>query len=97
MILYLILIIFIKQVDAEDDDLKPVMVYIHGGGFVHGSGNGETDFIGPGYFMDRELVLVTFNYRLGVLGNTTLRYCIFVFTFEEKKNVQSSLTYSLEK
>ena len=46
------------------------MVYIHGGSFSTGSGNGETDLAGPGYFLDRDIVLVTINYRLGVLGES---------------------------
>ena len=44
------------------------MVYIHGGGFVQGSGNGETDMVGPKLLMDREIVLVSINYRLGAIG-----------------------------
>ena len=35
---------------------------------MEGSGNGENDFIGPGYIMDRDVVLVNFNYRLTALG-----------------------------
>lgn len=44
------------------------MVWIHGGGFVLGSGNGEYELYGPERFMDRDIVLVTINYRLGPLG-----------------------------
>ncbi|XP_043203335.1 acylcarnitine hydrolase-like [Amphibalanus amphitrite] len=44
----------------------PVMVFIHGGGFVEGHGDGENH--GPRYFMDEDVVLVTFNYRLGPFG-----------------------------
>lgn len=44
------------------------MVWIHGGGFVLGSGNGDTDFYGPAYLLDRDIVLVTINYRLGPFG-----------------------------
>ncbi|XP_043195710.1 venom carboxylesterase-6-like [Amphibalanus amphitrite] len=44
----------------------PVMVFIHGGGFTIGSGDDE--FYGPSYFMDEDVVLVTFNYRLGPFG-----------------------------
>jgi carboxylesterase type B len=44
------------------------MVYIHGGGFYIGSGNAQMH--GPGPMMNTgEVVLVTMNYRLGVLGN----------------------------
>uniref|UniRef100_A0A1B6C6S0 Carboxylic ester hydrolase n=3 Tax=Clastoptera arizonana TaxID=38151 RepID=A0A1B6C6S0_9HEMI len=46
--------------------LKPVMVYIHGGGFAFGHGN--SDVYGPEYLLQHNIVLVTFNYRLGVLG-----------------------------
>lgn len=44
----------------------PVMVWIHGGGFMSGSGN--SDFYGPDFLMPQEVILVTFNYRLEVLG-----------------------------
>ncbi|GLG95970.1 Carboxylic ester hydrolase [Gryllus bimaculatus] len=50
--------------------LKPVMVWIHGGGFTHGSGN--PDIYGPDYLVDRDVVLVTINYRVGVLGFLSL-------------------------
>ncbi|ODM96734.1 Esterase FE4 [Orchesella cincta] len=43
----------------------PVMVWIHGGGFTFG--DGVTNY-GPRYFMDEDVILVTFNYRLGVFG-----------------------------
>ena len=54
------------KVDAGQ--LRPVMVWIHGGGFMFGSGNGETDLYGPEYFMDKDIVFVTINYRLGPFG-----------------------------
>ena len=44
------------------------MVWIHGGAFFSGSGN--PDEYGPGFFMDENVVLVTLNYRLGVLGES---------------------------
>lgn len=37
-----------------------------------GSGNGETDVYGPRRFLDRDIVLVTINYRLGPLGRIKL-------------------------
>ncbi|XP_046753938.1 esterase E4-like [Diprion similis] len=46
--------------------LLPVMVSIHGGGFAYGSG--DFDGNGPAYLLDVDVVLVTMNYRLGVLG-----------------------------
>jgi len=42
------------------------MVWIHGGGYTIGSGNAA--FYGPDYIIQQDVVLVTLNYRLGVLG-----------------------------
>ncbi|GLG92609.1 Acetylcholinesterase [Gryllus bimaculatus] len=46
----------------------PVMVYIHGGGFVIGRG----DLYEPDPFMDKGVVVVNLNYRLGPLGFLSL-------------------------
>ncbi|KDR12774.1 Esterase FE4 [Zootermopsis nevadensis] len=43
-----------------------VMFWIHGGGWFNGSGN--TDFYGPQYLLDKDIILVTINYRLGTIG-----------------------------
>ncbi|XP_013146622.1 PREDICTED: juvenile hormone esterase-like isoform X2 [Papilio polytes] len=48
----------------------PVMVFIHGGGFSFGSGN--TDMYGPAYLVEKDVVVVTVNYRLGPLGFLSL-------------------------
>lgn len=50
----------------EESELLPVLVFIHGGGFHMGSGNSYAH--DPLYLMDHDVVVVTFNYRLGVLG-----------------------------
>lgn len=42
------------------------MFWIHGGAFTAGSGN--TDIYGPEYLIANDVVLVTTNYRLGLLG-----------------------------
>jgi len=55
----------LPSLEAEAGGL-PVMVYIHGGGFT--TGDGDESFLGPKYFMDGEVVLVTFNYRVGPFG-----------------------------
>merc|ERR1711997_175517 len=47
--------------------LKAVMLWIHGGGFTSGSGS-DYD---PVYFMEKDVVVVTINYRLGALGFLT--------------------------
>jgi para-nitrobenzyl esterase len=55
-------------------DKLPVMVWIHGGGNVNGSANEPVPYVNTGLFYDGEhlakqdVVVVTFNYRLGVLG-----------------------------
>jgi len=45
---------------------KAVMVFIHGGGFVQGTG--RSDNYSPAKLLDYDVVLVTFNYRLGPFG-----------------------------
>lgn len=52
-------------------DIKPrkkrtVMVWIHAGGFF--TGTGDDCFYGPDYIVNKEVVLITLNYRLGALG-----------------------------
>ncbi|KAJ1522786.1 hypothetical protein ONE63_001942 [Megalurothrips usitatus] len=44
----------------------PVFVFIHGGAFVFGD-NG-LDVLGPQHIVERDVILVTVNYRLGALG-----------------------------
>lgn len=55
-----------KPANAAAGAKLPVMVWIHGGGFVAGSG-GQQDFTGAS-FTDKGVLLVTINYRLGRLG-----------------------------
>lgn len=43
-----------------------MMVYIHGGALVSGAGTSEN--LGPEFLLDKDIVLVTLNYRLGALG-----------------------------
>lgn len=66
----LFLNVYTPQLPTEEDAPElPVMVWIHGGGFVTGSG--DVDFYGPEYLMDQQVVLVTINYRLGPFGFLT--------------------------
>ncbi|XP_011864448.1 PREDICTED: esterase E4 [Vollenhovia emeryi] len=44
----------------------PVMVWFHGGGWLTGAGHSE--YYGPKFLLDHDLVLVTVNFRLGPLG-----------------------------
>ncbi|XP_050348637.1 juvenile hormone esterase-like [Nymphalis io] len=52
--------------DLEPYKSFPVMVWIHGGGFTSGSGN--DDMYGPEFLVNKNVILVTLNYRLGALG-----------------------------
>ena len=51
---------------AKSGAKLPVMIWIHGGAFVFGSGS-QPDFSGE-QFAKQGVILVTFNYRLGRLG-----------------------------
>ena len=51
---------------SDTTALLPVMVFIYGGGYT--SGDNKAGQYGPHYFLDKDIVLVTVNYRLGVLG-----------------------------
>lgn len=52
---------------GADDKLRPVMVWIHGGGFTGGSG-AQSWYNGASFAENGDVVAVTLNYRLGVLG-----------------------------
>ncbi|KAF4526362.1 hypothetical protein B566_EDAN014100, partial [Ephemera danica] len=61
--------VYTPKLENEGSPLS-VMVYIHGGGFIMHSGGNE--FYGPHFLLDRDIVLVTINYRLGALGFLSL-------------------------
>jgi carboxylesterase type B len=52
---------------AADDGARPVLIWIHGGGFISGSGSLPI-YSGETFARDGDLVVVTINYRLGPLG-----------------------------
>lgn len=52
---------------AADDARRPVLVWIHGGGFVSGSGSLPC-YSGRTFARDGDLVVVSINYRIGPLG-----------------------------
>ncbi|MCX4695365.1 carboxylesterase/lipase family protein [Streptomyces sp. NBC_01408] len=52
---------------AADDARRPVLVWIHGGGFVSGSGS-LPGYSGATFAQDGDLVFVSVNYRIGALG-----------------------------
>jgi carboxylesterase type B len=57
---------------GETSEKLPVMVWIHGGGYV--VGDSKTALFGPGYLIDKDVIMVSMNYRLGALGKTFSKY-----------------------
>jgi para-nitrobenzyl esterase len=57
---------------ACDDGRRPVMFWLHGGGFTIGSGSSQ-GYDGARFATRHDVVVVTINYRLGVLGFLDLR------------------------
>ncbi|CAL8091987.1 unnamed protein product [Orchesella dallaii] len=49
---------------VEKEEAYPTLVYIHGGPFTDGNGSRY----GAEYFLDEDVVLITFQFRLGSLG-----------------------------
>ncbi|KAL3274579.1 hypothetical protein HHI36_015962 [Cryptolaemus montrouzieri] len=58
--------VFTKYNPKKVKRLLPVMVYFYGGAFI--SGNSEISIYGPDFLVERNVVLVTFNYRTGIFG-----------------------------
>ncbi|XP_076267509.1 esterase E4-like isoform X1 [Rhynchophorus ferrugineus] len=58
--------VYTKNLPGEGSEKKPVMVFIHGGALVVGSSRRQS--YGPELLLLEDVVLVTLNYRLGLLG-----------------------------
>lgn len=58
----------------EPSEKRTVMVWIHGGGFYLG----DASFYGPDYIVQKDVILVTLNYRLGSLG-TLFQYVFLIY------------------
>ena len=56
----------VRTGNLKGDKKKPVMVWIHGGG--HQFGSGDTSFYQSNGLVQKDVILVTINYRLGVFG-----------------------------
>lgn len=57
--------VYVPREKINGDENLDVVVHIHGGGFMLGS---PTIMTSPDYIMDEDVILVTFNYRLGIFG-----------------------------
>ena len=57
--------LFLNVYSPEEPGDYPVMVWLHGGAFIYGSGGATYD---PRRLVEKGVVVVTLNYRLGALG-----------------------------
>lgn len=57
--------IFVPKAVAQSDEKAPVIVHIHGGAFMFGGGEG---FLPENIMKAQNMILITINYRLGILG-----------------------------
>jgi len=65
-----------SQLPSKDDPVKrPVLVFFHPGAFYLFSGQSHN--FGPQYLLDKDIVLVTVNYRLASLGKVS---CFITFS-----------------
>jgi len=60
----------VNSPDLNQERKLPVMVWIHGGGYV--SGSGSRQMYGMEHFMDKDVVMVSINYRLAIMGGLYL-------------------------
>lgn len=66
---------------------KPVMVYIHGGSYMEGTGNLYDGSVLASY---GNVIVITVNYRLGVLGKkesdfNQFLHCSVIFLFRKRQ------------
>lgn len=68
----LVLNVFTTEAAFQDrkngNKLRPVMVWIHGGGFNFGSANTPDQYDGTALTSLKDVIVVSLNYRLGALG-----------------------------
>lgn len=74
-----------------DDARRPVMVWIHGGAFLYGAGSSPW-YDGQAFADDHDVVLVSFNYRLGVLGFSYLGHVNPAFSDSGSLGVRDAVT-----
>lgn len=64
--------------DIRDTGAKPVMVYIHGGSYMEGTGNMIDGSVLASY---GNVIVITLNYRVGVLGKHPFLSLFFFISF----------------
>lgn len=62
--------------DIRDTGAKPVMVYIHGGSYMEGTGNMIDGSVLASY---GNVIVITLNFRVGVLGKALFSTYSVVF------------------
>jgi para-nitrobenzyl esterase len=62
------LVLNVWTAGLDDNGKRPVMVWLHGGGFFEGSGDALPCYDGTSLAKTQDVVLVTVNHRLGVFG-----------------------------
>jgi carboxylesterase type B len=75
----------------------PVLVFIHGGGWI--SGHGGISLYSPEYLLEHDVVVVTGNYRLGPLGflSTEDGECPGNFGFKDQTMMLSWVRMNIDK
>ncbi|XP_026479344.1 esterase FE4-like [Ctenocephalides felis] len=59
--------VYTPKITKSQSNKLPVVFVVHGGGFYSGSGN-DKDTMRPDWLVEKDIVVVTFNYRLGPFG-----------------------------
>lgn len=78
--------VYVKSINPNDP--LPVMVWIHGGSFMYGSG--DDLMYGPDYLLKKDIVLVTINYRVGILGVYNIHCSVSL-----RNEIESSMDFIL--
>lgn len=63
-------LLFFPQDIHEEGGQRPVMVFVHGGSYTEGTGNMMDGSVLASY---GNVIVITLNYRLGVLGKKNKR------------------------
>ncbi|XP_041986522.1 esterase FE4-like [Aricia agestis] len=59
--------VYTPSLPSSSSSQLPVMVFFHGGGFLFGNGTDDSAH-GPDYLIEKNVVIVSLNYRVGILG-----------------------------